>query len=101
MDNIIDLTPLFRVIFILICTLISAYLIPYLKKKLGAQKLENAYMWIEKAVKAAEVLFPESKSGPSKLLFVKDFLKGKGFDFDEKELEVLINSEVLKLWNTK
>lgn len=94
----IDLTPLIQAIISVISLAVSAFLIPYLKRKINAAKLEEIQGWVKKAVEAAEVIFPDSGLGDSKLIYVKGFLESKGYTINEKELEVLIHSELHKMW---
>ena len=95
----IDLTSLFEAVIALIVALISAFLIPYLKRKAGAEKLATIKSWVTVAVQAAEMIFRESEMGEQKKAFVMSFLNAKGYDLDYDTLSALIESAVLELNN--
>lgn len=97
----IDLTPIATGIVLLIFALITAYLIPSLKVRFDADKLEQIQKWVRITVQAAEMIFTESGLGAAKKEYVLDFLEDKGFKIDLEELNNLIESEVLKLQNTE
>ena len=95
----IDLTSLFEAIITLIVALISAFLIPYIKSKVSAEKLETIKKWVKVAVQAAEMLYRESGMGEQKKAYVIEFLNSKGYDLDTDTLSNLIESAVLELNN--
>ena len=95
----IDLTGLFEAIIALIAALITAFLIPYLKRKAGAEKFETIKSWVTVAVQAAEMIFRETGMGEQKKAYVIAFLNEKGYDLDYDTLSNLIESAVLELNN--
>lgn len=97
--NNIDYTALIQAIITLISLIITGFLIPFLKKKLSNEKLEELKKWTGIAVKAAEQLYG-SKTGLQKKEFVSAFLLSKGIVIDIDEVNALIESEVYKLTNT-
>ena len=94
--NNIDYTELIQAIIALVSVLITTFLIPFLKKKLSAERLEELKKWVSIAVKAAEQLYG-SKTGQQKKEYVVAFLLSKGIVFDVDEVNALIESEVYKL----
>ena len=92
----IDYTELLQAIIALLATLITTFLIPFIKKKLSAEKVEELRKWVGVAVKAAEQLYG-SKTGQQKKKYVLSFLVSKGIKFDVDEVTALIESEVYKL----
>lgn len=94
--NNIDYTELMQAIIALVSVLITTFLIPFLKKKLSAERLEELKKWVGIAVKAAEQLYG-SKTGQQKKEYVVAFLLSKGIVFDVDEVNALIESEVYKL----
>lgn len=92
----IDYTELLQAIIALLATLITTFLIPFIKKKLSAEKVEELRKWVGVAVKAAEQLYG-SKTGQQKKEYVISFLISKGIKFDVDEVTALIESEVYKL----
>ena len=95
----IDLTSLFEAIITLIVALISAFLIPYIKSKVSAEKFETLKSWVKVAVQAAEMLYRESGMGEQKKAYVIEYLNAKGYDLDTDTLNNLIESAVLELEN--
>lgn len=92
----IDYTELIQAIIALVSVLITTFLIPLLKKKFSAEKLEELKKWVGIAVNAAEQLYG-SKAGQQKKEYVISFLLSKGITFDANEVEALIEAEVYKL----
>lgn len=99
MQTTFDLTPIIEIIIALASALITGFLIPYLKKKVSAEKLEELKKWVSIAVGAAEQLYG-SGTGEKKKEYVQSFLLSKGIAFDVDEVTALIESEVYKLTNT-
>lgn len=92
----IDYTELMQAVITLVSVVITTFLVPLIKKKLNAEKLEELRKWVEVAVNAAEQLYA-SKTGQQKKEFVVAFLLSKGIVFDVDEVNALIESEVHKL----
>lgn len=92
----IDYTELIQALIALLSAVITGLLIPYLKRKISEQKLEELRKWVAVAVKAAEQLYG-SKAGLQKKEYVVSFLLSKGIVFDVEEVTALIESEVYKL----
>ena len=93
----IDLTPIIEAIIALIVALVSVFLIPWLKTKIGENKLAEIMTWVQVAVEAAEQLYKESGQGAKKKQYVLDFLASKGFTLNEDEIDKLIESAVYTL----
>lgn len=92
----IDYTELFQAIIALAATIITTFLIPYIKKKLSVEKMEELKKWVGIAVKAAEQFYGSGK-GIDKKEYVVSFLLSKGIVFDIDEVNAMIESEVWKL----
>lgn len=96
--NNIDYTELIQAFIALLATIITTFLIPYIKKKFSIETLEELKKWVGVAVNAAEQLYG-SKTGQQKKDYVISFLLSKGIVFDETEVEAMIEAEVYKLTN--
>ena len=94
--NSIDYTELLQAVITLISVIITTFLIPYIKKKLSNERLEELKKWVSVAVKAAEQLYG-SKTGQQKKEYVVSFLLSKGIKFDAGKVEAMIEAEVYKL----
>lgn len=96
----IDYTELIQAIVALLSAIITGLLIPFLKRKLSEQKLEELRKWVAVGVKAAEQLY-KGKTGQQKKEYVISFLLSKGIVFNVDEVTALIESEVYKLTQEK
>lgn len=92
----IDLTAVFNAAIALLAALITAFVIPWLKRKTSAQDREELLRWVEIAVAAAEQLW-DSTQGEEKKKAVTAFLREKGFTFTESEIDSAIEAAVLRL----
>lgn len=93
----IDLTQVVVAFLTLIISMVSVVLIPYLKTKIGAEKLETIRFWVDVAVEAAEQIYVGSGRGKEKKEYVLKFLNSKGFTLNTDEIENIIEATVLKL----
>lgn len=93
-----DLTEICVGIISLICLIAARYFIPWIKEKLGLEKLTKAQKWVTIAVKAAEQLAIAGKiEKEKKKEHVIKFLEKKGFKLDLDLIEELIEAAVLEL----
>lgn len=87
-----------EIIFSVIATLVSVYLIPYLKSQTKTKQQEEVLKVVEVAVHAAEQTL---KSGTVKkrdvTQFVTDWLNERGLKFTEGEVDRLIESAVFNM----
>lgn len=99
MDN-----RLFQIILAVIpvlCAILTAYIIPYIKAKIGTEKLSEYEYWVNIAVKAAELIWIESGHGADKKQYVIDFMN-KIFNYKktvitDEQLNALIEAAVKQL----
>lgn len=91
----INLTDIIVSVLGLCGTLITAYLVPYIKKSLTGKQQQNLTLLVNVAVQAAESLFG-SDQGAQKKQYVLDYLGNKGVKVDDAQIEAavydLINS---------
>lgn len=93
----IDLHPLWKQLSRLVAAVITAFVIPWLKGKIDADKLEKIELWVTVAVEAAEQLYVGSGRGAEKKAYVVQFLQEKGFTIDPDSLDKLIEAAVFNL----
>lgn len=93
----IDLTPIMEAIIALVVAVITAFVIPWLKGKIDADKLEQIKLWVTVAVEAAEQLYNGTGRGEEKKAYVVKFLQEKGFTLDPGSLDKLIEAAVFNL----
>lgn len=93
----VDLTQIIVAVLTLIFSLISAFLIPYLKTKVSNEQFSNIQMWVKIAVQAAEMIYNGTGRGEEKKAYVVEFLNSKGVTLNTTEIENLIEAAVLEL----
>lgn len=92
---------LFKVILGLIsilATIITGVVIPYIKEKIGNEKLAKYEEWATLAVQCAEMIFTEQGMGKDKKEYVVNFLNDmfnkKKVVITPEQIEILIESAV-------
>ena len=95
---------LFQIILIIIpvlCTILTAYIIPYIKAKIGTENLSKYEYWVNIAVKAAELIWVETGHGADKKKYVIDFMNkmfnSKKTVITEEQMNALIEASVKQL----
>ncbi len=89
-----------KIVIMVVVLVITRYLVPWLKEKIGADKLAVAEKWVKYAVlKAQQVLW--EKKGQDRKAYVTEFLKevliAKNIALSEEQLDVLIESAVKQM----
>ena len=95
---------LFEIINMLIPILgliITGFIIPFIREKIGAEKLAKYEYWADLTVRAAEMMWTEAGSGVSKKQYVIDFLdnmfnKNKTV-ITKEQIEILVESAVKQM----
>lgn len=90
----IDITYIIMAIILLAVGIATAFVIPYLRNRIGADKWDAVVMWTTIAVEAAEQMWQESGMGEKKKAYVKDFLNGLGYNYDAEKIDALIEAIV-------
>ena len=91
-----DYTQIISAVIALISALVSAFLIPWLKTTIDANKLQTIKTYVEIGVKAAEQLYAAT-DGEEKKAYVINFLAEHGIRFDVSTIDQLIEAAVLQL----
>ena len=91
-----DYTQIISAVIALVSALVSAFLIPWLKKKIGAEDLKKWQAYVEIAVRAAEQLYAANE-GAEKKAYVLQYLAERGIVFDSDTVDKLIEAAVLTL----
>lgn len=68
----------------------ATFLVPWLREKWGAEKLEQLKYWYTVAVQAAEQLFPAHGTGAEKKAYAQAYLVDKGIKVDDAMLEAVV-----------
>ena len=93
----VDLTQIIVAVLSLMLSLVSAFLIPYIKEKVTAEQFATIRLCVKVAVQAAEMLYVGSGRGEEKKKYVVEFLNSKGFTLNTEEIDNLIEAAVLEL----
>lgn len=86
----IDLTAIVTALLGLLSAIVTAYLAPWLKAKLGAEKYHNTMTTIRVIAQAAEQIFKGPGRGDEKLAYVKDELEKRGITYDQSLIEAAV-----------
>ena len=95
-----NVTHIFELLILLISAILSAFLIPYIKAKVGQDRLNKIMLYVEIAVDAAEQIFDKTQ-GAEKKEYVLKYLEGvfeaNGMKVDMETLSNMIEAQVLQL----
>ena len=101
----IDLTPLIEAIIALVAVIITAYVIPMLKKKMSAEEYELLMKIAEQGVLAAEQIMSGSKLGKEKkeyvINYIKTTLKEKNMTVNMEDINTAIEAAVKQIMKQK
>ena len=91
-----DITNVFTAFIALLMAALSAFVIPWLRRQMAAEDLDDLLVWVEIAVAAAQQLY-YSCDGEKRLQHALGVLADKGFDINDKAVRSAVEAEVLKL----
>lgn len=82
-------------------TILTSIIVPYIKEKIGNEKLAKYEYWASMAVECAEMIFKEQGMGETKKEYVINFLnqmfnKNKVV-ITEEQIEILVESAVKQM----
>ena len=94
-----DITIIIEAVFALIAAVVTAIVIPYIKRKTSLTQQEQINAWVRIAVAAAEQIYVGSGRGVEKKAHVLNFLKSHGITFDVDAIDAMIEAAVYELTN--
>ena len=98
--NEITFTAL-RLLTMILMAVLSAYVIPWVKARIGNERLEQISQWAALAVSWAEQIVDKTGAGTDKKImvesFMKDLLASKGLVLTDKQIDILIESAVRQM----
>ena len=94
---ILDITPVVNAVIALAATVVSVFLIPWIKSKTTAQQRSELVAWAKIGVAAAEQIYVGQGRGDEKKQYVLEFLKSKGFDLNEESVNNAFEAAVKQL----
>ena len=93
-----DITMILQAVIYLLLAIVMMIVIPWLKKQVGAENMDELMRWVEIGVAAAEQLYTAAQ-GEQKKQYVLEFVRSKGLKIDEASLDATIESAVNALHN--
>lgn len=91
-----DVTPIINAAVALLAAVITAFVVPWIKRNTSQKDREELLKWVEIAVAAAQQLY-HKLSGEERKAYVVCFLAGLGYSVDDAALDAAIEAAVLKL----
>ena len=96
MNDMVNLTPIVNATIALAAAFITAFVIPWLKRKTDEQEMQELLKWAEIAVMAAQQLYYQA-DGEKRLQHALGILADKGFDVHDKAVRSAVEAAVLQL----
>lgn len=93
-----NITEILEAVVYVVVALLSLFVIPAIRAKVGAQRMDEFLKWVDIAVAAAEQVY-NSDMGTTKKAYVLNYLTSKGFVVDEKAMNIAIEAAVNRLHN--
>lgn len=94
----IDLTPIINVLILVVATLVSMYLIPWIKSKKTAEETKDLMAWARIAAKSAQQLYYQL-DGEARLTHALLVMREAGYDVDTIEVRNALEAAVLEIHN--
>lgn len=94
-----NITPIVEAVITLICAVITAVIIPYIRSRTTAQQRDEINTWVKIAVSAAEQVYTGSGRGLEKKAYVIKWLNEHGITVDTEKLDAIIEAAVYDLKN--
>lgn len=96
----VNLTEIIMAVIALIGTVLTGYVIPVLKSKVGENNQKTFDKAVQVAVYAAEQIYTGLKQGKEKKEYVKELLQNQGYNVDFQEVDAAIEAQVRKMKNS-
>ena len=93
-DAFVNIT---KCVIVLLGTIITYIVVPYIKSKTTEKQRDNIYFWVQVAVNAAEQIYAEKGMGVVKKKYVVEYLRNKNINISEEDLNILIEAAVKEL----
>lgn len=93
----IDITFVIEAVITIVLFVVSAFILPLIRQKIGDGNTNELLRWVGIFVRAAEQIFRESGMGEQKKAYVLQKLQEKGYNLDLEAVEDMIEAAVLEL----
>lgn len=90
----IDLTPILQALLGLLAALITYRLIPWIKARTTNEQQAFIRALVKSGVYAAEQIYREEGMGHKKMEYVREWLRGHGYDVDVTEIEAAVSEYI-------
>ncbi len=87
----INLTEIIVAFIGLLGVIITAVVVPFIKKKTTITQQKDIAMWVKIAVSAAEQIFNGTKAGAEKKAYVIKYLQEMGIDLEDERIKKEVN----------
>jgi len=91
-----DITNIFTAFIALLMAVVSAFVIPWLRRKIAADDMDDLLVWVDIAVAAAQQLYHHA-DGSKRLQHALSLLREKGFNVNDAAVRNAVEAAVLKL----
>ncbi len=92
-----DITIIVEAVVALVGAIITAVVVPYIRKKTTAAQQAEINNWVRVAVTAAEQIYSGSGRGEQKKAYVLAWLADHGITLDASKIDALIEAAVYDL----
>ena len=93
----VDITIVVEAAITIVVFAVGAFLIPWIRQKIGDAKTNDLLLWVGIFVRAAEQIYGESGLGVQKKKYVLEKLQEKGYSLDLEAIDDMIEAAVLEL----
>lgn len=93
-----DGTVVMEAIVMLVCLIITRYLVPFIKSKTSVEQQNEIQFWVNTAVQYAEQTM-KSSTGKERKAEVIKWLNEHNITYDETKIDIMIESAVYQLIN--
>lgn len=90
----IDLTPILQALLGLLAALVTYRLIPWIKAKTTNEQQALIRALVKSGVYAAEQIYREEGMGQKKMEYVREWLRGHGYNVDVTEIEAAVSEYI-------
>lgn len=95
--NSIDITPVLQIALELLAVIVTAVLVPYIRKKTTVEQQQELDAWVSIAVEAAEQIYAGAGRGEEKKAYVIKWLDERGIKVAADKLDAMIEAAVYRL----
>lgn len=92
-----DLTPIIEAAIALLAAVVTAVVVPYIKRRTTARQQEELWAWVKIAVTAAEQIYRGAGRGEEKKAYVLNWLRSHGVTVDAAKLDAMVESAVFEI----